>query len=213
MLSTCSNLCKSNPRQKLRAKTTRTLIDNYYWQYTGKYVLCQGNTRREFLHWQQAKKQECMGQDRFKQGSSASKGTRAARRGERLKEYSPPIVRSPALKAAEEQERLEQSVKAPRRAASRLRRTGETTPRRRASTGRVSYAAEGEEETRRGLPRKSLPRKSLQPPGSRRGAVNVYARVEQHAQLVENWPSRPPRSRTADLPGEPVEVISEEEQK
>jgi cell division protein FtsW len=154
-----------------------------------------------------------MGQDRFKQGSSASKGTRAARRGERLKEYSPPIVRSPALKAAEEQERLEQSVKAPRRAASRLRRTGETTPRRRASAGWVSYAAEGEEKTRRGLPRKSLPRKSLPSPGGRRGAVNVYARVEQHAQLVENWPSRPPRNRTADLPGEPVEVISEEEQK
>jgi cell division protein FtsW len=146
-----------------------------------------------------------------------SKGTRATRRGEKLKDYSPPIVRSPALKAVEEQERQEQNAKVPRRTASRLRRTGETTPRRRANAGRVSYAAEGVEENHRGLPRRSLPRQSLLSPVSRRGAVNVYARVEQHAHQVENWPSSlthsPRKTRTADLPGAPVEIISEEEQK
>jgi cell division protein FtsW len=160
-----------------------------------------------------------MGQDRYKQGNflsfekSRSKGTKVARRGEKLKGYAPPVVRSPALKAAEEQKRQEQSVKVPRRAASRLRRTGETTPRRRANAGRVNYAAEGVEENRRGLPRKSLPRKHLPSPGGRHGAVNVYARVEQHAaQLIESWPSSPSRpGRTGELPGEPVEVISEEE--
>jgi cell division protein FtsW len=165
------------------------------------------------LFWQQAKKQEYMGQDRFKQGSSIGKGTKTARRGEKLKGYSPPLVRSPALKAAEDQERQErqerqaQILKGSRHAASRLRRTGETTTRRNANVGRVSYAAEGAEE-KRGLPRKSLPR-----PIHRRGAVNVYARVEQRTHLSDNWPSNPPRSRTADLPGEPVQVISEEEQK
>lgn len=166
-----------------------------------------------------------MGQDRYKRGNflsfekSRGKETKVSRRGERLKAYAPPVVRSPALKAAEEKERQERSVKVPRRTASRLRRTGETTPRRRANAGRVSYAAEGVEENRRGLPRKSLPRKRLPSPGSRHGAVNVYARVEQHAaQLIESWPSslsspsRPPRmSRTGELPGVPVEVINEEE--
>jgi cell division protein FtsW len=153
-----------------------------------------------------------MAQDRFKQGSSTSKGTRASRRGEKLKDYSPPIVRSPALKAAEELERQEQNMKAPRRTASRLRRTGETTPRRRANAGRMSYAAEGVAENRPVQPRRSLP------PPNRRGAINVYARVEQHAPQVENWSSsltgltHPGRkSRTADLPAEPVEVINEEE--
>src|SRR5437764_4698147 len=114
-----------------------------------------------------------MGQDRFKQGSRTDKGAKTARRGEKLKGYSPPMVRSPALKAAEDQERQEQALKGNKRTASRLRRTGETTTRRNTNLGRISYAAEGVEE-KRGLPRKSLPS-----PVNRRGAVNVYARVEQ----------------------------------
>jgi cell division protein FtsW len=146
-----------------------------------------------------------MGQDRFKQGSGAGKGAKTTRRGEKLKGYSPPIVRSPALKSAEDQERLERhGLK--RSASSRLRRTGETTTRRRANMGRVSFQAEGIEERRR-LPRKSLPNSK-----NRHGAVNVYARVEQRSRVLENWPSHPPRTRTMDLPAEPVAVISKEEQ-
>jgi cell division protein FtsW len=145
-----------------------------------------------------------MGQDRFKQGRGAGKGDKTSRRGEKLKGYSPPVVRSPALKSAEDQERLERSGLR-RSASSRLRRTGETTTRRRTNLGRVSFQAEGIEE-RRGLPRKSLPNSK-----HRHGAINVYARVEQPSRVLENWSSRPPRSRTADLTGD-VQVISAEEQ-
>ncbi len=145
-----------------------------------------------------------MGQDRFKQGRGAGKGDKTGRRGEKLKGYSPPVVRSPALKSAEDQERLERSGLR-RSASSRLRRTGETTTRRRTNLGRVSFQAEGIEE-KRGLPRKSLPNSK-----HRHGAINVYARVEQPSRVLENWSSRPPRSRTADLTGD-VQVISAEEQ-
>ncbi len=147
-----------------------------------------------------------MGQDRFKQGRGAGKGDKTGRRGEKLKGYSPPVVRSPALKSAEDQERLERSGLR-RSASSRLRRTGETTTRRRTNLGRVSFQAEGIEE-KRGLPRKSLPNSK-----HRHGAINVYARVEQPSRVLENWSSRPPRSRTADLTGDVLVISAEEQQK
>lgn len=124
-------------------------------------------------------------------------------RSERRKEQLPPIARSPALKAAERQEREQRDEKNSRRTQDRLVRKRGAMTRRKVAVGKRSYAAE-ESMPSRVPARKSLPRLA-----SRQGAVNVYAKVEQRSRSVENWRA----VRTGDLPSAPVQVISDEEQK
>ncbi len=146
-----------------------------------------------------------MPRDRLRQASNA--GDRPIRGGSRS-EQSPPIVRSPALEAAEREERQARQ-QASRPASRQVSKSAKRTqPGRKAAANRMSYAAE---ETLRPLSaRKQLPARG----GSRSGAVNVYARVEHAAQrtgLTAEWRTR--TRNTGEQPAVPVQVISEEEQK
>ena len=118
--------------------------------------------------------------DKLKQGSQASE--RAVKRGRR-QDQTPPIMRSPALEAAERQVReAEQTERSAR----------QSPPRRRDGVSKVSFAVEDT------LVRPATPRKSLKPIG------NALPR----SGLTAGW-----RSRVASPPALPVEAISVEEQK
>jgi cell division protein FtsW len=115
-------------------------------------------------------------------------------RGETGKDQSPPVVRSPALEAAERKRRGEAE-------SSRLQ------PGRAASARRVNYAVEeflGPPIT----PRKSLPRSRV----SKASSDSTAPGVRQRTELTAGWRSLTPW--TGEQPSKPpVQVISEEEQK
>lgn len=125
--------------------------------------------------------------DRSKQGANG--GERIARERKRG-EFSPPVMRSPALEAAERQNR--QAQQAEKRA-----------PQKKVATRnvRVSYAVEDT------LLRPATPRKSL-PPGNRPG--NRLGTEKSRTGLTANW--RRHSTPMPVMPSTPVQVISKEEQ-
>ncbi|TMC15816.1 MAG: putative lipid II flippase FtsW [Chloroflexi bacterium] len=125
--------------------------------------------------------------DKSRQGSNAGKQLH----GGRDKTQMPPVVRSPALEAAERQ-----------KVADGQR---EIQSRRRHGSGHARYAAEQPLSSPQPR-RKSLPRL-----GSRSGAVNILAKIELSAPFTSvTAPWRDWREQQAI---EPVRVISEEEEK
>ncbi len=127
--------------------------------------------------------------DRLRQEKSA------AARGRHRSELSPPVMRSPALEAAERQKRQEQQVP-----ESGTRRP---VQKRSSRNSKISYAAE--DTLVRPAPRKSLP------PVASRPRIPVTPSVRQRTGLTASW-----RLRSAEVaapPSTPVQVISDEEQK
>jgi cell division protein FtsW len=131
--------------------------------------------------------------DRQKRRGSAARG---ATRGDQRQDLSSPVLRSPALHAAERRER---------EARQQVGKSAQRTPARKPALKKVNYAAEDIMQ-RPASPRKALPGKQV-----RSGAVNVYARVEQRTGLTASWRLR--TRNTAEQLVSPVQVISEEEQK
>jgi cell division protein FtsW len=130
--------------------------------------------------------------DRQKRRGSTARG---ATRGDQRQDQSSPVLRSPALRAVERREReARQAAKSVQRPATR-----------KSALKKVSYAAEDVAQ-RPAAPRKALPGRRV-----RRGAINVYATVEQRTGLTASWRLRP--SSASGQPTSPVQVISEEEQK
>ncbi len=119
----------------------------------------------------------------------------AIAKGKHRSELSPPVMRSPALEAAERQKRQQESQVS----ASGARRPVQKKPSR---NGKMSYAVE--DTLVRPTPRKSLP------PLASRARIATPA-IKQRTGLTASW-----RLRSAEVaapPSTPVQVISDEEQK
>jgi cell division protein FtsW len=133
----------------------------------------------------------------FMQRDRPKQKNKGSRRGERGKDQSLPVVRSPALEAAERKRRGAGDREPPR-------------SERAASARRVSYAAEEILRPPKTL-RKSLPRSRVSNAG--RGMLyHAQAGVRQRTGLTAGWRLRTPwTGEHASTP--PVQVMSEEEQK
>lgn len=139
--------------------------------------------------------------DRLKQDNQRAEIGKA--RGERRKDQSPPIVRSPALESAEQERSTQQS----KRLA--VRQQHAPGARRNSSPGRMRYAAVEEMLAHPATPRKSLPRKKheLLTRISRQAPPAVPA--QQRTGLTAGWRLQAPWTEKQPA----VQVISDEEQK
>ena len=118
-----------------------------------------------------------------------------AARGRHRSELSPPVMRSPALEAAERQERHDLQVSENGARGPVQKKTSRNV--------RVSYAAE--DTLVRPAPRKSLP------PVAKHARIAATPAIRQRTGLTASWRLRP--AEVAAPPSTPIQVISDEEQK